>query len=266
MHLMFVHFSRKCQTRSSVLCGSNFNSVTMLDWVSGKPTAAYWVLKLLVEEFGNREKRLYPTTSTVPESVQCAGPARETGPVNASCGGSTITALDFFSYGTPEGSCRLGNLSIGKCNAARNLTDFVAKACIGQHTCEVNCPCATADCKTKKCTVTAGGRTAVSADFPDPCVMVPKFVALRVQCKSPPPEAEVASDEVFMQAIEVDGLRKALVVNKQATARTLHAEGLAATAPMRFIAADDPWSPIRNATWGDGELPGFFVGVVRLEG
>ena len=142
----------------------------------------------------------------------------------------------------------------------------MAKACIGQHTCEVNCPCATADCKTKKCTVTAGGRTAVSADFPDPCVMVPKFVALRVQCKSPPPEAEVASDEVFMQAIEGNGVRKALVVNKQATARTLHAEGVAATAPMRFIAVDDPWSPIRNATWGDGELPGFFVGVVRLEG
>ena len=96
----------------------------MLDWVSGKPTAAYWVLKLLVEEFGNREKRLYPTTSTVPESVECGGPARETGPVNASCGDSTVTAVDFFSYGTPEGSCRLGNLSIGTCNAARNLTDF----------------------------------------------------------------------------------------------------------------------------------------------
>ena len=99
----------------------------MLDWVSGKPTAAYWVLKLLVEEFGNREKRLYPTTSTVPESVECGGPARETGPVNASCGDSTVTAVDFFSYGTPEGSCRLGNLSIGTCNAARNLTGFVAQ-------------------------------------------------------------------------------------------------------------------------------------------
>ena len=85
--------------------------------------------------------------------------------------------------------------------------------------------------------------------------MVPKFLALRVQCKSPPPEVEVTSDEVFAQAIEVDGVRKLLVVNKQATARTLRAEGVAATAPMRFIAADDPWSPIRNSTWGKGETP-----------
>ena len=76
----------------------------------------------------------------------------------------------------------------------------------------------------------------------------------------------MTSDDVFAQAIEVDGVRKLLVVNKQATARTLRAEGVAATAPMRFIAADDPWSPIRNSTWGKGELPGFFVGVVRLEG
>jgi len=27
--------------------GSNYPSVTMLDWRDGKPTAAYWVLKLL---------------------------------------------------------------------------------------------------------------------------------------------------------------------------------------------------------------------------
>jgi hypothetical protein len=44
--------------------GSNFASVTMLRWdQGGRPTARFWVLKLLIDAFGNREKRLLQTVA-----------------------------------------------------------------------------------------------------------------------------------------------------------------------------------------------------------
>ncbi len=45
-----------------VCAGSNFPSVTMLDWQTGKPTARWFVLKMLVDAFGSRTKRVVPTT------------------------------------------------------------------------------------------------------------------------------------------------------------------------------------------------------------
>jgi len=43
--------------------GANYPSVTMLDWETGKPTARWYVLKMLVDAFGNRLKRMVQTTS-----------------------------------------------------------------------------------------------------------------------------------------------------------------------------------------------------------
>ena len=41
--------------------GPNFPSVTMLDWRTGRPTARWYALKMLVRAFGNRTKRMVPT-------------------------------------------------------------------------------------------------------------------------------------------------------------------------------------------------------------
>eukprot|EP01043_Picozoa_sp_COSAG02_P046987 COSAG02_NODE_4455_length_5341_cov_2.211560_1_plen_494_part_00 len=41
--------------------GANYASVTMLDWVTGKPNARYYALRMLVHAFGSRAKRLVQT-------------------------------------------------------------------------------------------------------------------------------------------------------------------------------------------------------------
>lgn len=259
---------------SGCVCkGPNYSSVTMLRWDTGAPTAAYWVLKLLVEEFGNREKQMFPTATTTLKSAQCAGPTKESTVFsNVTCGDSTIASKDFFfTYGTPSGSCAHANLEAGKCNAMSNLTDFVSRACVGQHTCAVRCDClgpGPTHCTSKRCTVTTEQQRVLSPEFADPCVLIPKFVALEVTCDAPQPKTAVPSPDVFTQAIHVDGLRKLLVVNKQATSQTLHVDdpAMSASTPMRYIAADEPWSPIRNGTWGTGVLPPYFTGVVHLQG
>ena len=45
-----------------VCSGPNYPSVTMIDAVTGKPTARWFVLKMLVRAFGNRVKRLVRTS------------------------------------------------------------------------------------------------------------------------------------------------------------------------------------------------------------
>jgi hypothetical protein len=255
--------------------GSNYASVTMLDWRDGKPTAAYWVLKLLVEEFGNREKQMFPTKTTAlgPRS-SCVNPTPEaTEAAIAECDGGTITSLDFFSYGTPSGSCSstAGILAKGKCNSPNNLTEFVSKVCVGAAGCSVYCDCINppSDCKVKSCHVApgTGGTPQLFSPFLDPCVYVPKFIALNVTCTNVPPRLPVPAD-VFVQAFKVDGVRKLLVVNKEADPRAikLGAE-VSEGSQVRYIAADEPWSAIRNSTWGAiaGTVPGWFAGVVILE-
>ena len=41
--------------------GANYASVTMLDWITGRPNARYHALRMLVRAFGNRVKRLVRT-------------------------------------------------------------------------------------------------------------------------------------------------------------------------------------------------------------
>lgn len=53
------HHERDCRCS-----GSNYPSVTMLSWKTGQPTARWFVLKMLVDAFGNRQKRLVPSTCT----------------------------------------------------------------------------------------------------------------------------------------------------------------------------------------------------------
>ena len=73
---------------------------------------------------------------------------------------------------------------------------------------------------------------------------------------------------MFVQAFKVDGVRKLLVVNKEGSPRAIDlGSEVTAGAKVRYIAADEPWSAIRNNTWGAmaGRVPGWFAGVVILD-
>ena len=67
----------------------------------------------------------------------CAADAPENAPVTFSCPpGATFTAVDFASFGTPNGNCQAG-FAAGSCNAA-NSTAVVAAACVGAQTCTID--------------------------------------------------------------------------------------------------------------------------------
>jgi Galactose binding lectin domain len=97
----------------------------------------------------------------VPESscVLCAS-ANEGTSVSLSCpNGGTIQGIQFASYGTPSGSCP-GGFSASACDASSSLTTVQA-ACVGMPSCSV---------------------AATNAVFDDPCVGVPKLLAITYTC------------------------------------------------------------------------------------
>ena len=79
--------------------------------------------------------------------------------------GSFIKSVDFASYGTPTGSCASRNFAAGNCSA-KDAEAIVSEACLGKETCAI-----------AVLTKTFKG---------DPCVNVPKELAVRVTCTAPP--------------------------------------------------------------------------------
>ena len=57
--------------------------------------------------------------------------------------GETISSIDFASFGTPGGSCAVGDLThVAKCDSNHSMA-VVKAACVGQNKCSVDASCAT---------------------------------------------------------------------------------------------------------------------------
>ncbi len=93
-------------------------------------------------------------------NVVVCGTAGEGSVVTVSCPtGQKIMAIDFASYGTPNGSC--GNFTIGTCNATTSTPDVTA-SCVGFNSCSVS---------------------ASNGTFTDPCVGTVKRLYVQAECQ-----------------------------------------------------------------------------------
>jgi hypothetical protein len=81
--------------------------------------------------------------------------------LNLACPSGQVVAVDFASYGTPEGTC--GGFTLGTCHASTSV-DVVTAACLGQSGCSV---------------------FAENSVFGDPCYGTLKRLYVQVQCTAP---------------------------------------------------------------------------------
>lgn len=134
----------------------------------------------VVREIPALSMRVVPINTT---NQSCTDSA-EGGQLSVACPESTITAVTFFSYGLPEGSCGGGLAPNPACNAGPNLTEFVTKFCVGQESCAVSCigrvppPYPNGQCTA---TNQPGGASATFLEG-DPCDGVKKRLVLQVSC------------------------------------------------------------------------------------
>ena len=129
--------------------------------------------------------------SVAPENATCATGA-ETDELKVECPGNKISAIDFFSWGTPLGSCST-QLRKGSCATLVNLTELVRSTCVGQESCSVKCYGQGLPGNPGHCTIAPGGPlcpgfcTPTTVLNPDPCDGTAKNGALDVTCAVPPP-------------------------------------------------------------------------------
>ena len=134
------------------------------------------------------------------ENATCTTAGAEGASLKVECPGNKIAAVDFFSYGTPEGDCSGGALKKGSCSTLANLTALIRLHCVGQESCTVTChgqP--TVKWTPGQCTIAPGGPLcpgfcrSTSVPTPDPCDGTSKTGALSVTCAIPPepPTAKV---------------------------------------------------------------------------
>ena len=161
---------------------------------AGAGTARYWVLKLLIDNFGPGDKIVSTSVSSTP-FCGVVDSHSNYGSMTLTCTDptATITSIDFASYGTPTGSC--GNYQRGTCDAA-NVTSVVKSACVGKNTC------------------TFGSLS----EFGDPCYKVYKTMVVQAQCSggagglaTPPSHGLYAQSYVNAAS----GAKKVLLVNRQ---------------------------------------------------
>eukprot|EP00056_Hartaetosiga_gracilis_P008821 m.126737 g.126737 ORF g.126737 m.126737 type:complete len:184 (+) comp12997_c0_seq11:2674-3225(+) len=86
---------------------SQYPSVSLLDWTTGLGNGRYWVLKLLIEEFGPGDLLVNTSIPSSPHIPMCAKVDGHAGYTNVtlSCAeeGAVISAIEFASFGTPTG-------------------------------------------------------------------------------------------------------------------------------------------------------------------
>jgi len=99
-------------------------------------------------------------TPTVPANATCAT-AAEFQPAQLSCASGVITAIDFASFGTAEGSC--GAFFAGSCDATDSFS-VIVDACLGRATCAVY---------------------ASASVFGDPCWGTAKHLNVQAECSAP---------------------------------------------------------------------------------
>jgi len=165
-----------------------FPSVALLNWTTGAGTARYWVLKLLIDNFGPGD--ILVDTHVAPTNPFC-GEAVELSSVVLRCTSSVISAIDFASYGTPTGTC--GSYALGKCHAA-NSSSIVSSLCVGKRECRI------------------ADTTEV---FGDPCFGTHKWMFIQARCASGGGFASWGRRDYYAQAfVNKAGVRRVLLVNK----------------------------------------------------
>ncbi|XP_065832516.1 uncharacterized protein [Oscarella lobularis] len=139
-----------------------FPSVALLDWTTGRGTARYWVLHMLIHNFqmGDKLVETNVSTSTVTGNNPFCGSILNLDTLQLECTtpGAVISKIDFASYGTPSGSCL--HYDVGSCNAA-NSTAIVEKYCVGKSSCTV---------------------PATTPIFGDPCFGTVKHLVVQAEC------------------------------------------------------------------------------------
>ena len=111
---------------------------------------------------------------TSPSSGTC-GDGNEGSTFALACPGSTISAVEFASYGTPTGDCASG-FKQGKC-ASNTTLPWATKCCAGKASCTVSCGGQSCSCDGQATTI------------PDPCFNTPKIFAIQVACAGKPSPA-----------------------------------------------------------------------------
>jgi hypothetical protein len=200
-----------------------FPSVAILNWTNGARTQRYWGLKLLLDSVKVGDGMAATNvTQGAPGSAGAGGaPAPFCGAVSypntltLACAtpGSTISSVQFASYGRPLGGC--GAWSPNASCAAANASAVVAAACLGRSQCSV---------------------AADTATWGDPCLNEWKFLAVEAVCSAGGGSAAASTGPaVFAQGfVRGSGSggagspqRAVLVVNKQWVPASVTVEGAA---------------------------------------
>ncbi|KAF2287107.1 hypothetical protein GH714_038216 [Hevea brasiliensis] len=87
---------------------------------------------ILFEEFGGNPARVNFQTITV-GSVSGSGIEGDT--IELSCQGQTISAIEFASFGDPQGTT--GSFVRGTCEGSKDALSIIQKACVGKETCKI---------------------------------------------------------------------------------------------------------------------------------
>ena len=122
------------------------------------------------------------------------GTVEEDTVLQLSCPNSTIKAVLFAQYGTPDGDCPASGLKKNsKC--ARDLTPALTDACVGKESCQVECRSCGPQCP-NSCSVDK--KTIVPSH--DPCPDIKKSLAAAVSCAAPatPPPAPPPTKHGFL--------------------------------------------------------------------
>jgi len=173
---------------------AQFPSVSLLNWTTGMGNARYWVLDLLIDNFGMGDKFVDTRMTIAPQLVFCADSPQSIGTVELSCEDPTavINEIQFAAYGTPLGKC--GNYVRSKCDAT-NVTDYVKAHCLGKNSCSI----------------------LSYPTFGDPCFEVVKKFVIQATCTGTKGGIGIPSENSppFAQAV-IDaktGSKKTLLVN-----------------------------------------------------
>lgn len=167
-----------------------------------------------------------------PSNATCAE-GNESAKLTVACTGSHIQAVNFFSFGTPVGSCARGGIAAGACDTNASLAATVARTCVGQETCAIEC----SGGRLGSCTIAPTGPFCqkrclpVHVTQPDPCVGTLKRMLLSIGCAVPPlPPTTKAFKYVYDFGQEFAGVvRLSLPPHTLAGTRVVlrHAEALA---------------------------------------
>jgi len=189
---------------------AQFPSVSLVNWTTGVGNARYWVLNLLIHNFGIGDKFVDTHVVNVPEMVFCADVPTSIGTAELGCVDpmAVINEIQFVAYGTPTGTC--GNYVRSTCDA-KNVTDYVKSKCLGKNNCTV----------------------LSYPTFGDPCFDVVKKFVIQATCNGTQGGTGSPAENVppFVQAVinAKTGIKKTLIVNTRNKNACITLDGVGST-------------------------------------